>query len=49
MTAEPEAGGRCAECDRIKQARREAAAVGDIERSVALTTLMGVHLRRAHG
>lgn len=38
----------CAECARIKRARSEAAKAGDIKRSMALTTLMGVHLRQAH-
>ncbi len=49
MTVESETRPRCAECDRIKQAGREAAAMGDIDRSVTLATLMGVHLRKAHG
>lgn len=49
MTAGSEARARCAECDRIKQAGREAVATGEIERSMTLATLMGVHLRKAHG
>ncbi|MCC3774516.1 hypothetical protein [Streptomyces sp. UNOB3_S3] len=40
--------GRCAGCDRIKRARREATARGDAEGMARAATLMGLHQRETH-
>lgn len=45
---QPAAIERCAKCDGIKTARREATERSDIQKMIALTTLMGVHQREAH-